>query len=157
MTLSVGQHVTHLKIDSFMAMTHRYELEVLEVLEPAQLGYQKENTRLAVIRQRGKRKRCYLDLKSDEILLNGWDLPFRADTEGSGVMQGNACFNVVGDPAAIRQLIETRAAWPISDKAKAQILVARASNDDPQELLYPEIETHHAVINRMKETKGVQL
>ena len=154
MALSVGQRVTLLKIDDCLAMTHRYEFEVRDVQEPQGVGYQGRRQRVAVVRQRGKRKEVYLDLAADDILLDGWDLPFRTDTEGGGVMAGNACFNLVGDPELIRQCIEGRAVVPVSDSAKAKIIVCRSErttcSDDGQELLYPDIETHHAVVNRMK-------
>jgi hypothetical protein len=152
--LTAGQRITLFKIDDMMAMTHRYELEVRAVLEPQAVGYEGRKTRLAVVRQRGKRKDQYLDLAGDDIVLDGWKLPFRADTEGSGVFSGNACYNLVGDPKAIRQCIEHRAALPVSDQAKAKIIVARMErttcSDDGLALLYPDIETHHAVVNRMK-------
>jgi hypothetical protein len=32
-------------------------------------------------------------------------MPFRTDTEGSGICAGNAYFNFVGEPEAIRQCI----------------------------------------------------
>jgi hypothetical protein len=87
-------------------------------------------------------------------------VPFRTDTEGARVWAGNACYNLVGDPEAIRRLIETKAAAPISDGAKAKIIVAHAErtkcNDDGLALLYPEIDTHHAVVNRMKDRLGVR-
>lgn len=153
--LSVKQRVTLLKIDDCMAMSHRYELEVRSVLEPEAVGYQGLKQRLAIVRQRGKRKDQYLDLGADDILLDGWDVPFKTDTETSGVFSGNACFNLVGEPETIRQYIEARAVVPVSDSAKAKIIVARGArtkcNDDGLELLYPEIDTHHAVVNRMKE------
>jgi hypothetical protein len=155
MALSVGQRVTLLKIDDCMAMTHRYELEVRSVLEPHAVGYEGRRQRVAVVRQRGKRKDFYLDLAADDILLDGWSLPFRTDTEGSGVMAGNACYNLVGEPEAIRQCIEGLAVIPVSDSAKAKLIVSRGMrtkcSDDGLELLYPDIETHHAVVNRMKE------
>lgn len=155
MTLSIGQRVTLLKIDDMLAMTHRYEMEVRQVMEPARVGYEGRKTRLAIIRQRGKRKELYLDLAADDILLDGWGLPFKTDTETSGIFAGNACYNLVGDPEAIRQCIETRALIPITDSAKAKIIVARGErtrcNDEGLALLYPDIETHHAVVNRMKQ------
>ncbi len=158
MTLFVGQRVTLLKIDECLAMSHRYELEVRKALEPEAVGYQQRYNRIAVVRQRGKRKEFFLDLASDDILLEGWDLPFRTDTECNGVWAGNACYNLVGEPEAIRQCIETRALIPISEDAKGKIIVARVErskcNDDGLELLYPEIETHHAVVDRMKERAG---
>jgi len=103
-----------------------------------------------------KRREFFLDVAADDILLDGWNLPFRTDTECNGVWAGNACYNLVGDPQAIRQVIETRAVIQVTESAKAKIIVSPAPRtkctDEETELLYPEIETHHAVVNRMKET-----
>ena len=154
MTLSIGQRVTLLKIDDMLAMTHRYEMEIRQVLDPAKVGYEGRKTRLAVIRQRGKRKDFFLDLADDDILLDGWSLPFKTDTEGNGVFAGNACYNLVGEPEAIRDCIETRAVIPVTNGAKAKIIVCQGErttcDDTGLALLYPEIDTHHAVVNRMK-------
>src|SRR5262245_54218335 len=154
MALSDGQRVTLLKIDDALAMTHRYELEVRELVPPQRVGYQGSKTRIAVVRARGKRKAFYLDVDADDILLHGWDLPFKADTEGGEVFSGNACFNLIGDPAAIRELVETLAVFPVADEAKAKILVSwterRTCGDEGLELLYPDITTAHAVVNRIK-------
>jgi hypothetical protein len=154
MALSVGQRVTLLKIDDCLAMTHRYELEVRAVLDVRAVGYEGRLKRVAAVRQRGRRKDLYLDLAADDILLDGWGLPFRTDTEGGGVVSGNACYNLVGDPVAIRNVIETKAIFPVTEDAKAKIIVAQSDrtkcNDDDQELLYPHIQTHHAVVNRFK-------
>jgi hypothetical protein len=155
MALSAWQRVTLLKIGECMAMTHRYELEVRSVLEPKAVGYERRRQRVAIVRQRGKRKNQYLDLAADDILLDGWGLPFQTDTEAGGIMAGNACYNLVGEPAAVRQCIERRAAFPVRDDAKAKIIVARGPrtrcDDEGLELLYPDIDTGHAVVNRMKE------
>jgi hypothetical protein len=154
MSLSIGHRVTFLKIDDALAMTHRYELEVRALEEPHPVGYMGRNQRVAIVRQRGKRKDFYLDLAADDILLDGWGLPFRTDTEGGGIWAGNACYNLVGEPEAIRQIIETKAVVPVSEDAKAKIIVARAErttcNDDGQDLLYPDIATDHAVVNRLE-------
>jgi hypothetical protein len=156
MSLFQGQRVTLLKIDSGLAMSHRYELEVRSVLDGQRVGYEGRQQRVATVRQRGKRKDFYLDLSADDILLDGWGQPFKTDTEGGHIMAGNACYNLVGDPETIRQAIETRAVWPISDDAKAKIIVSRGErtrcDDSETELLFPDIETHHAVINRIKES-----
>jgi hypothetical protein len=139
-------------------MTHRYELKVRQVLAPEAVGYEGRRRRVAVVRQRGKRREQYLDLAADDILLDGWGLPFRTDIEGGGIMAGNACYNLVGEPEAIRQCIETQAAVPVSDAANAKIIVARTErtkcNDDGLDLLYPDIETHHAVIARFKAARA---
>jgi hypothetical protein len=157
MALATGQKVTLLKIDDMMAMTHRYELEVRSVLEPQAVGYEGRKQRIGTVRQKGKRKDFYLDLAADDILLDGWGLPFKTDTEGDGVMAGNACYNLVGELETIRDCIENRAVLPVSDSAKAKIIFTQTErtkcNDDGQSLLYPEIETHHAVVNRLKEAR----
>jgi hypothetical protein len=153
--LHAGQRVTLLKIDDMMAMSHRYELEVRQALVSENVGYQGRERRVAIVRQRGKRKEQYLDLKADDILLDGWDVPFKTDTEGGTIWAGNACYNLVGDPETIRQNIETKAVYPVSQDAKAKIIVSRGPrtkcDDSETELLYPAIETHHAVVNRMKD------
>lgn len=48
--------------------------------------------------------------------------------------------------------MEGRAVVPIRDEAKAKIIVTRAerTKDENPVLLYPEIDTYHAVVNRMK-------
>jgi hypothetical protein len=154
MALANGQRVTLLTIDEALAMTHRYELEVRLALQPQRVGHEGRKQRVAVVQQRGRRKDFYLDLGAQDILLDGWGLPFRTDTEGGGIMSGNACYNLIGDPEAIRDCVENRAAFPISDGAKAKILVSRAErtrcDDEGLTLLYPDIETHHAVVNRLK-------
>jgi hypothetical protein len=113
---------------------------------------------VAVVRQRGKRRDQYLDLDPDAIVLEGWNVPFRTDLESGGVCSGNACFNLVGDPAVIREWIETRAVLPVSEDAKAKIIVQRTPrtvcDDRGAELLYPTIPTHHAVIDRLREELG---
>jgi hypothetical protein len=154
MALASGQRVTLLKIDDCLAMTHRYELEICQVLAGDPVGYEGRQKRIATVRQKGKRKEQYLDLKPDDILLDGWDGPFKTDTECQGVWAGNACYNLIGEPEAIRQHIESKAIFPVSDSALAKILVSRqprtSCDHSEVELLYPEIETHHAVISRMK-------
>jgi hypothetical protein len=130
-------------------------LDVRQVLESQKVGYEGRKTRIAAVRQRGKRKEQYLDLGADDILLDGWDMPFRTDMEAGGIFSGNACFNLVGEPEAIRECIESRAVLPVTDSAKAKIIVARAErtrcDDEGLDLLYPDIDTGHAVVNRMKD------
>jgi hypothetical protein len=155
MNMTIGQRVTLLKIDDLLAMCHRFELEVRSVVNPPQpIGHEPGKMRVATVRQRGKRNDFFLALESDDILLDGWDQPFLADTEGNGVFEGNACYNFVGDADAIRTAIETTAVVPVSDAAKAKIIIwaVQATTCDASggKLLYPDIETHHAVINRMK-------
>jgi hypothetical protein len=159
-TLTARQRVTLLNIDDTMAMTHRYELEIRQVQDGQAVAYEGRKRRVATVRQRGKRKEQYLDLAADDILLKGWDLAFKADTECDGVFAGSATYNLVGDPAVIRICLETRAVFPISDAAKAKVLVSpspRTTCDDSGTvILYPDIDTHHSVINRMKAAREEQ-
>ena len=154
MSMHEGQRVTLLKVDDMMAMTHRYEFTVSEVLPPAKVGYEGRNLRVGMVKQRGKRKEVYLDLRHDDILLDGWDVPFKADTECAGVFSGNACYNLVGDAAAIKEWIETKAVFPVSNGAKGKIIVMAGPrtkcDDSGLVLLYPEVDARHAVIDRMK-------
>jgi hypothetical protein len=47
-----------------------------------------------------------------------------------------------------------RAVLPVSDDARAKVIVSREPrtrcDDEGTALLYPDIGTHHAVVNRMK-------
>ncbi|MFL5328951.1 MAG: hypothetical protein ACJ8C4_08535 [Gemmataceae bacterium] len=160
MALSIGQRVTLLNIDEAFAMSHRYELEVRSVLDGEAVGYQGRKRRMATIRQRGKRKDFFLDLGNDDILLDGWNLPFKTDTEVGTIMAGNACYNLVGDPQAIRDCIEGRAVVPVSDSAKAKIVVSSVPrtrcDDSESELLFPDIDIDHAMVNRLKILSAIQ-
>jgi hypothetical protein len=123
------------------------------------VGYEGKKLRVAVVRQKGKRKDFSLDMGAEEILLDGWEVPFRTDTEMDGIWAGNACYNLVGEPEAIRAAIEGRAVLPVTDQAKAKIVVNRSPrtrcDDEQQGLLFPDIDTHHAVVNRLKESKAI--
>ena len=72
-------------------------MEVRSALEPQAVSYEGRRRRVAVVRQRGKRKDFYVDLATDDILLNGWNVPFRTDTKGGGIKAGNACY----DPSSV--------------------------------------------------------
>jgi hypothetical protein len=155
--MQTGQRITLLRIDDGLALTQRYELKVCSICDGAPATWPGRGRRLAIVQQRGKKKSRYLDLGPDDILLDGWDLPMRADTECAGVFAGNGCFNLIGDPGAIRECLETKAVFPISDGAKAKVLVGRSArttcDDSGLELLYPAIDTPHAVVNRFKEAR----
>jgi hypothetical protein len=54
--------------------------------------------------------------------------------------------------------LEYKAIVPVSDGARAKIIAARTErtrcNDDGLELLYPDIEMHHAIIALFKAARG---
>ena len=80
----------------------------------------------------------------------------QTDAEAGGEFAGNACYNLIGDPAAMRCCIKTQAVIPVSEDARSKIIVGRAPrttcHDEGLDLLYPDIETHHADVNRMKQS-----
>src|SRR5262245_53715456 len=120
MALQTGQQVTLLRVDEMLAMKSRFALSVREVLELESFGDEGRKRRVAVVRQKGRRKDFYLDLGRDDILLDGWDVPFKTDTESGGVMDGNACYNLVGEPESIRGWIEGKSVFPVTTDAKAK-------------------------------------
>jgi hypothetical protein len=164
MGLSVGQRITLVRIDDVLAWTHRYQLEVRKLINPGSIdaqavGWNGGKKRVAVVRQKGKRKEFYLDVGGDDLVFDGWDVPFVVDGEAGGVICGNASFNLVGDVEAIRQCVESRGVFPISDAAKAKILVSPAArhvaDDAGTVCLYPEIPTSHGVIEDLRRKLGV--
>ena len=155
--LHVGQRLTIFFIDHMLAWTHRQQIEIRSVCEPSEVtDYAGETkTRLGTFRQPRKRKEFYFDLAADVLVFDGWDVPFKPDTEGGGMFSGNACYNLVGDPAVIREWVETKQLNPgVGDQTKATILAWPEKRDNVNAegtLVYPEIRSSHAVINHMKE------
>jgi hypothetical protein len=144
----VGQKYTSYSIDSMMAMTHRREFSVKQILPSGTI----------VIVERGKRKETGLRLKWQGYvngpwefykhgLFIGWDQPIKCDTDQrSGVMRGNACYNLIGTPEAVRAWIDAGQINPLFDKASVL-----AIEGDKETVVYPELvrEGDHAVIDRI--------
>jgi hypothetical protein len=94
-------------------------------------------------------------------LFDGWDLPIKTDSEiqsDSISFEGNACYNLAGDRETIKDYIENRLLTGApSDDVKAKIIIVETDSDgwrlgrDTTSLLYPDIETGHAVVNRLKD------
>jgi hypothetical protein len=133
-------------IDDVMAMTHAVR-QLTILVEPSSNG-KSEYTWLP----RGKRKPARVRLGPEwSILLEG-DAPFRVDTECARMMSGNACFNFIGDVEVIRAALQDQ-----SDDVKAKCLVwseGRGAEAEPV-IVFPDIQTHHAAINRHKEKQAV--
>lgn len=151
MQFQPGQKLTIISIGG-IAHTTKNEVTVATVL-PVPLG-----NRFGTYKQRGKRKEFYLTIKHDDLVFDGWDLQILTDSEipGYGGFKGNACLNLgmagLTDLDYLRSWIELRNLnGPMDDETKAKIVVPGKTIQDEGTLLYPEIETGHAVINQMKE------
>lgn len=151
--LSVGQKLTVFYIDSTLAMTRRTFLEVRSVSEPIKVpGDGEERIRLGTYRVPRRRRESFLDVPPTWLMFDGWNVPFKADTDGPGMSAGNACYNLVG-AAVIRHWIETKNLNPgIGDADKAKVLAWSEFQDSASEgtLVFPEIPSNHAVVKRLK-------
>lgn len=79
----------------------------------------------------------------------GWDQPFKLDTEGNK-WSGNACFNFIGDPAALREWIETQQINPFFERSNL-LAISGDDFDHDAQLIFPEEyeQGRHAVIDRI--------
>ncbi len=177
MKLTPKQKLTIFSISESMANTNSREIEIVSVLDTPEprLNYVNgplTGHRFGTFKERGKRKTYFLDIRLDALVFEGWDLPLITDwdiarADGCTRFSGNACYNLglrqnAGDPPApspaheallARSIIETlNINLPLADSTKAKCLLCRPGDGyDDGELLWPEIEVAHAVINRMKE------
>lgn len=144
--LEVGKKYTVVNIDSMLAMTHRVELTITDK------ACNKNGEPLFVYKQKGKRTEYYLQPKNG-FIFEGWNVPFRVDTDGGSIMRGNACFNFVGDANVIRDWIDNRNLNPDSDKRIALVVDNTKHSNDGEEFLYSELaeKSTHAVIRKLIE------
>lgn len=158
MNLSINQKLTVFSIGA-MAMTGKTELTIASLLpSPTQTGSRGESLRVGTYKPRGKRKEFYLDIKSDSLVFEGWDLPIISDFEvpragGSKSFCGNACLNL-GAPSVdvLRDYIDNR---NLNDQFSGHGVVLYVAVDsqptDDGLIVYPDKVTGgHAVIERIK-------
>lgn len=175
MKLILGQKLTLITISEALAHTVKREIRILSLLDPPEfrphyVGATHGRQRVGTFSERGKRTTYYLDIRPSDLVFDGWDIPILIDSEiqrpeshGMSVtmFSGNACFNLWAETDdVLKQWIETR---NINDKFsardRASIIVVPGPGQpfSPQKegrLLYPEIETNHAVINRIKQSRN---
>lgn len=106
-----------------------------------------------IIFKRGRKRALYampFPFTNDKLVFKGHKIILKTDFEHFGnTFCGNACYNLGGLPASeMRVFIETKNINKNFDKY-AHILCMTDDPDKPK-LLYPEIETNHAVIQRIK-------
>ena len=86
------------------------------------------------------------------------DAPFKADGEvvidrpgsvfTSKIMRGNACLNLVGDPAVIKDWIMNKNLNASFSRFDSVILI----DGEKETPLFPDVPTSHAVVLRIRET-----
>ena len=169
MQFKVGQKLTIIQISNALAHTVKDEITVVSVLpEPQPLPSYVNGPVTAhsygTMKLRGKRKIYRLDIRTEALVFDGWDIPVKIDREVANPMggfsfSGNACFNLGGDPALLKDWIENKALnRPVPDHVKGKIVVVPVGEDGFRKdgerdgtLLYPEIRIHgHAVIDRIR-------
>ncbi len=106
-----------------------------------------------IIFKRGRKRALYsmpFPFENDKLIFKGHNIILKTDFEHFGnTFCGNACFNIGGLPASeMRIFIDTKNINKNFDKY-AHILCMTKDPEKP-EILYPELETSHAVIQRIK-------
>jgi hypothetical protein len=94
------------------------------------------------------------------LLFDGWKVPLKIDSEqggGSYVVCGNACFNFLGDPQAVRQYIDDHNLNPYFNRHDAVLAHGNrvSTGGDSAIPVYPEVPTTHAVIKDIRERLGM--
>lgn len=106
-----------------------------------------------IVYRRGRKRALYampIPFENDKLIFKGHNIILKTDFEHFGnTFCGNACFNIGGLPASeMRVFIDTKNINKNFDKY-AHILCMTKDPEKP-EILYPELTTSHAVINRIK-------
>ena len=147
----VGKQYTTYSIGECMAWTTVSRFKVNQVDEDK-----------IIFTPKGKRKQYILrfarkDYASAPIkpysaaIFADWEQPYRADTEGGRIMNGNACINIMGDAAGVRDWFEVMQLNPNFDRTK---VVAREPDQEFSEgketaVFADEYKGGHAVIDRI--------
>ena len=151
--LKVGEKYTIYRMNSTIAAAFKREITIKELTEDG-----------IIYTEGGGRKRyimCYEDRHYSCAPLKplscaffaGWGQPFRLDTEGDR-WSGNACFNFIGDPAALREWIETKQINPFFERSNL-LAISGGDFDRDGQLIFPEEyeQGRHAVIDRILSTQ----
>ena len=140
--LAKGQKITVFMISEMMAITTCHELEVTG-----------EIAGRPTFKQKGKRKQFFLYVEKEQIIFEGWGLPFAPDSDRLHIYSGNACFNFAGAPAEeVKDYLENKTLNLLAKDTLAKCIHAEVENGKlKQTLIFPELDTLHAVISRMKE------
>lgn len=108
--------------------------------------------------QERKRKQYYLNLGKDTMIFEGWEQPFKLDSDmspsGGSIMRGNAALNFIGDPDEIRQWIEEKQLNPNFDRTRVLAYPSPDAEDGQAvQVFRDEYRGGHAVIDRINSWK----
>ena len=144
MKYTIGQRLTTFEISSCMAMTVKREIQICGEL----------NDKIT-FRIHGQRKMFYLPKFNESALIfEGWDLPIKTDGDISiqgpvfktSTMRGNACLNLVGDIQLIKEWVQSKNLNENFTRFDEVIHI----DGDKETPVFPEVPTHHAVVERIR-------
>ena len=156
MEWKVGNKYTVIGVGEMLAMTFKSEITINGVDSKTGEPFWVE---------RGKRKAKIFarPVGRDMLVFEGWDLPLKTDQEqdktAGYMMCGNACFNFLGDPNFVRDFIDKNNineyfARHDTILAHGDKVIATSTNESGIPV-YPEAPTTHAVVQRLREKKGM--
>ncbi len=141
--LKVDQKYTVFKIGG-MAATGRLSIKIKKYVNGRPVFASKGEKAMG-------RKQFFLTVDHETLLFEGWDLPFKANTEYRSFTM-NAMMNLVGDKEVIKDYIENKNLNPDFTR-KDFILIWDAENystEGKNELLYPEAETTSKMVASLR-------
>lgn len=149
----VGGCYTRFHIGSCMAMTHKDEIKVQEIV-PEGVVYTPRGKRKLFILRWETRSYASAPLQPlDCAIFEGWDQPITCDTDDKfrkvpghcTTMRGNACYNFVAMPLEVAAWIESGQLNPFFDRTHVL-----AIEGDKETVVFPdEYKGGHAVIDRV--------
>jgi hypothetical protein len=157
-SLAVGTMITIFRISEYLAHTQRIAGEFVAVAQTKRSGRDCDVLCFIPNGKRGKVLTVYLDDTVIGVVGNAAGV--NADSEYSQ-WSCNACFNLVAFSKHDLHNTLQRAFTDLTDDMRAKIIYTprHAYTDNPNavesyaQLLYPELNTNHAVVNRMKEAE----
>lgn len=85
-------------------------------------------------------------LDHDTLVFLG-DAPFKADRESSNVAHGNACLNLVGDIAVVKEWIENKNLnTNFAHRDSVMMVTPNGGFDSSFQPVYPDVPTHSAPV-----------
>jgi hypothetical protein len=144
--MQAGQKLTIFSLN-MMAMTSRDEV----TFEGEQSGGKLIVSERPKPRQR-KIRRWVVEPENDTLVFDGWDLPITSDMAAGGSFRGNACLNMVGDIAVIRDYVKNRNLNPLFSRFDSVLCVKANDLNTPEVCVFSEVATSHAVVQTIRET-----